>query len=237
MPLPVALPYLIAAIPSIVKTITGLVQGSRANEYADTPRPEYEIPSGVMQSLDQIIGMSSERGLPGQDLIEENIQSSTARGIDAVSNFSRSSTDAILGMQPSIAKEQESFQNLGVAGAEQERQNQLILARALEGLGQYQDKQFQINKLMPYQYAMDAARRLSESGGQNIFSGLSDTAGIGAYMAKDYLSRDDGGKGFLDNINTGVINDEPGDFEIMDDPFKFWQENFGLTPNVTYPTT
>jgi len=217
-PITAILPSLLAAIPGLAKSGVGIGQMISGNKYADQFKaPSYEIPPALLEMVNNMKGLASQTSLPGEAKITEGIQSNTAQGINALKELSSSSTDAISGLTPLMAKENKAITNLGIAGAERQDQNIARLNAALDELAKAQDIQWLNDKYAPYAAAMDASKRLQESGTLNFNSGLSDTAGVGAYLAKGFI--DNNNKDITSNINKGVISGGnmgmPSDMETL----------------------
>lgn len=213
---PATLASIIAALPGLMKAGTGISQMIKGNQYADTKAPPYEIPSAVYESLNNIKGLASQNQLPGQPRIEENIRSSSADAINSLKELSGSSTDSVLGLGAIAGKEQKAMSNLGIEAANRQDKMKLLVSQALDQLSQQQEKKWQYDKYMPYANAMSAAQRLSNAGNLNVNSGLSDTAGVGAYWAKGRNNND-----FTSKINTGIIDNggTPNDISTLEKYF------------------
>lgn len=168
----------IAAAPELYKLGTGIGQTTKAKRLAKYDRPIYDVP----QSFDEALGLTRTQAaspyLPGQELIEDRLRGVTGRGVEAVTQVAQDPASAVAAVGSIYADEMQGVRDIGVAAAEDFRGRQRDLATMLTQRGRYEDKKFDINKMQLFEDAMAAARRLSETGQQNIFSGMSGLSEI-----------------------------------------------------------
>lgn len=178
---PVTLSALVSTIPGLFKAGTGLIQGQRAKEIqAGLVRPEYEIPASVEEALFSSKQQAGLTRLPGQDILEAKLASSTASGAKNIKEAADSSSSAIGAIAELYGQEMGARRGLEVDAANFYQQNQGQLRNMLNIHGQYQDKQFDMNEYQPYVESARASSALNEAQIQNLFSGVSDLAGVGA---------------------------------------------------------
>ena len=103
-------------------------------------RPEYEIPESYTDALSLYKQRAAQSKMPGQDIIEGNIQQSSARARTAAERGAISS--ASYGAQASdiYSKELEAIQDLGIKSAEFQWANQGQLGEAMQMYGGQQEK-------------------------------------------------------------------------------------------------
>jgi len=161
-------------------------------------RPEYEIPEAYTNALSLYKQRAAQSKMPGQDLIEENIQQSSARARTAAERGAISS--ASYGAQASdiYAKELEAIQDLGIQSAQFQWQNQGQLGEAMQMYGGQQEKAQDWNKLGKWTTGMNVLE--SQLGARtqnannylgNAAAGLMNFAGTSYYS--DLLKQTQGG--------------------------------------------
>jgi hypothetical protein len=204
-------------IPMGVKTIKGVRQGAQAKKLANTPRPDYQIPQEVLQSLNQAKMMASMTELPGQNLMESKIGQNVSKGISELERVSSNPADLASNVSRMYLGANDQINNIGVQAAQQWLQNQGMLGNKLENMGVYRDKEFQLNQMDPYQNNMAAASALREGSFRNLNAAGEDmSSALGGYADmkyfKDMLAKLQkekniaGGKADISNrINSGGI--------------------------------
>jgi hypothetical protein len=175
--------------------IIGGIQKNKAQKEFD--KNKYEIPSSVNAMLDTVRGVASQRKLPGQEIMEQQIGSTTAQGVEAATRVGRSSSDALGALEGLYGRQMQSQQNLALAGAQNWQENQFKYASALERMGAYQDQKWQYNTLYPYMQKMTGAGQMQEAGNTNIGSAMS------GFVSLDYANQNNLKNG---NTQTNVNN-------------------------------
>jgi hypothetical protein len=212
-------------IPMGVKAIKGVQQGAQAKKLANTPRPQYQIPQEVLQSLNQAKYMASMTELPGQNLMESKIGQNVSKGISELERVSSNPADLASNVSRMYLGANDQINNIGVQAAQQWLQNQGMLGNKLENMGAYRDKEFQLNQMDPYQNNMAAASALREGSFRNLNAAGEDmSSALGGYanmkyyedmlgnlnMPKQQAFNIAGGKADISNrINTGGIKSVP----------------------------
>ena len=170
-------------------------------------RPEYEIPEAYTGALNLYKQRAAQSKMPGQDILEENIQQSSARARTAAERGAISS--ASYGAQASdiYAKELEAIQDLGVKSAEFQWANQGQLGEAMQMYGGQQEKAQDWNKIGKWAEQMNqvesrlgAATTNSSNALQNAGAGLMNFAGTSYY--KSLLDQMQGGASSTPNMPT-----------------------------------
>ena len=166
-------------IPAAIQLGTSIYQGSQAKKMeGQYSRPNYEVPQGMLDAVDIYKNLALQTGLPRQDLIEEKLDESGANALAGLKEAATNPWDVIKGSQRIAETQAEKSKDLGIAGAQFATQAKQDYSGILQGLSQLQEKQFMYNEFQPYTNAMDAIRRLRESGTQNLYSGASNVAGV-----------------------------------------------------------
>ena len=172
---PVLFPSLIQGGLSAIQLLTSLG--------INPQRPKYTVPQEVQDKLAQNqvnLNARSAGAARGQDNIFANqattLQNATQAG-GGISNqllagaMAQANTNQALG--DLSASEMEDFQRrLGNLGAAQSE------------MGQYRDREFDINKMQPFQDAAAAKSALIEGGIQNLFGSSQGFAGLGMGQRK-----------------------------------------------------
>jgi hypothetical protein len=194
---------LLAAAPGIIgagigagQAIAGLIKG-RAK------RPEYEIPASIRRSLGLAESEASQTSMPGYSTMLENIQSSTARGLNSLKE---TSSNILGGVSDILGKETGALKDLGYQNALFRNTAKDKLSSALNRFGEYEDKEFQMNEMQPYLDRMEASRQLKDAGLRNIMGGLQ--AGIGGYFDA---------KGSEDILE--YLKNKPNEYESFLEPY------------------
>jgi len=169
-------PLTISAILGGGKSLFGLGQMLFNKE---PERPTYEIPS----ELSQIVGLSrhlaSQQGLPGQDLIERNLASTTAQNVNAIQETTTGGA-ALGAVTDAYGNQLKAQQNLEVQGAQYNAQQVQGLQRALGMMAQAKDQAFEYNENMPYQRELQQFYNQKQAGANNLFGGMMDiTSALG----------------------------------------------------------
>lgn len=169
-------------IPIALQIFQAIKQGSDAkkmeNEY---PRPNYNIPQGMLDAVDVQKNLALQTGLPGKDLITQQIDQSGANAIQTTKESATSPWQIQNAAQKIAGARSDKMMSLGVSGANFSAGRADSLTEALMGLSKLQETQFAYNDYAPYMNAMNTARGLREAGNQNLYSGLSNLAGILSY--------------------------------------------------------
>lgn len=169
---------LAAMIPTIAQGLIGLFQNSKANQYANSKRPNSQIPQGMLDAVDIQKNLALQSELPGQRVIEEKLDESGANALNTIKAGATSPWDVITGGQRINESVTEKVKDLGIAGAEMQVINKSALSGMLEGLGKMQQENFMMNDFAPYLADMDAAKNLRTAGTGNMFSGISNLSGM-----------------------------------------------------------
>jgi len=168
------------AVPTAINLAQAISQKKKASDFSKTQRPQYEIPQGVLDAVNQSKYLASMRELPGQNLMEGRLGQNTAKGIAEMKNVAANPADLASNVARMYGAQNDAINNIGVQAGQNWLGQQGQLNQALNRLGQYQQQQWDYNKNQPYQNAMAAASALREgafrntmAAGTNIASGIS----------------------------------------------------------------
>jgi hypothetical protein len=172
------------------KLVKAGVQAHKANKLAKTPRPQYEIPEAVKQQVNQARYIAGMRELPGQNLIESKIGQNVGKGVAELKNVSANPADMASNVAKMYSGANDAIGNVGIQAGNQWLQNQGMLNQNLGMLGQYQNQQFDINKMQPYRNDMAASAALREGAYRNLSAAGQDVASAGAGYANMMFQQD-----------------------------------------------
>jgi len=162
-------------------------------------RPEYEIPESYTDALNLYKQRAAQSKMPGQDIIEGNIQQSSARARTAAERGAISS--ASYGAQASdiYSKELEAIQDLGIKSAEFQWANQGQLGEAMQMYGGQQEKAQDWNTLGKWTTGMNVTESQWGARNQNANAFFGNAAAdISNFAGTEYYRKmleQQGGKG------------------------------------------
>jgi hypothetical protein len=169
-------------------------QAKQAEELrANNQRPIYKTPDAINKSMD-IARMLSLQGLPGQNLALDQLRQTSASGVRAVTDLAQDPAAKAAMAAGLYSQEMNQVNQLNMADAQARTSNLQSLGSAYGILAEYQDKEFGINKMQPYDNAMAAASALTGASMQNkmaatediiagVSAGVSGLAGMGQDIA------------------------------------------------------
>jgi hypothetical protein len=182
-------------VSSLLNLGQGIAQSIRRSKLQkqwnalNAQRPTYEISQGYKNALAQYQKLAGQTQLPGQGLIEQNIQQASARARTAAERGAISSTSYGALTGDIYDKELQAIQDLGIKAAEWQSTNQEKLAAAQEMMGAQQEKAQDWNKLGAWTTKMNqvesqlgAAVTNQSNAFQNLQSGLMNYAGTSFYQ-------------------------------------------------------
>jgi len=166
------------AIPALFNLGKSIV-GGRALSKINRNRPSaptYSIPPAVHSYLAQK-QLQAQRGLPGQDVIESQIGANVAGTIGDVNRAASSSAAALGAVTDVRSGAQDAIRDLGVRSAEYQARQQDEAADAQRYMADYQEKEWEYNKNLPYQRKMNEWMSNRNAAMSNLWGGLE---GIGS---------------------------------------------------------
>lgn len=161
------------AIPGVLKSGLGLYQMIRGGAM-NPQRPTYEIPDTAKEEL----GMSrlaANGRMPGinyaQMRIDQNAASASYRANRAATN-----PNQILASQAGIQMNSDiAGRGLLESEANDHQRRLMNLSRSLRMMSEFKDKEFQLNKMEPYQDAARTKAALVQGGLLNLFGGVGES--------------------------------------------------------------
>jgi len=133
---------------------------------------KYEIPESAKEQLQLAERSAAGLRLPGQDIMEENIGSTTAQGVEEAKNAAMTGSD-VLGMLSQVYGTQMTQQKgIGLAAAQDYRQRQQFLSGVLGNMAQLEDKKWEENVKNPYALMLGQATDYGNRGASQINAGM-----------------------------------------------------------------
>lgn len=187
---PLTIAGLITGGVNAVKSLFGGKQLSDSQKaLRKLKRPTYTRPQESNELLDLYRKRSAATQLPGQEAIESGLGATVAQGVSDVQNTASSSVSALGAITDLYGRKQQAVRDLGIQFAEYKAQRQGELGNALGQAAQYTDKEWEMNKLRPYEVRMNELMGNRQAGATNLFGGLEgmgaawmNTAGTKAYL-------------------------------------------------------
>ena len=169
------LPAAAFAIPGALKSLLGIGQliGGSARK---AKRPEYKIPETAEEELAMSRMMANGR-MPGinyaQARIDQNSASAAYRTNRAATNPNQIlNAQAGIQMNANVAE-----RGLMESEANDQYRRLANLSRSLRMMSEYKDKEFQINKMEPFQDKARTKAALVQGGLLNLFGGVGESMG------------------------------------------------------------
>jgi hypothetical protein len=179
------LALILTLIPSLAKTIMGAGMIGQGNEIArNTPQPSNAISPAYQTAAATAQGQMNAPQAPGSQISRNQIGGATAAGLQAASQMS-SGSEGLGVISRAIASGQQEQAKLAQNDLSYNAEGANRYFSAENTLGQAQDRQQDWQKNM-YLMARDQAQKLSASGQQNMFSGVSGAGAAAA--APDFYS-------------------------------------------------
>jgi hypothetical protein len=113
-------------------------------------RPKYEIPKEIFQNQAMYESMANSSRVPGQKRIENQIAQNTAQSIGASQRAAGSSADALSAVSGINQNANNTYNELGMQGAQMQMANKDKLAQARQATGDYRQQDFDYNKNQKY---------------------------------------------------------------------------------------
>jgi len=172
--------------------------------------PTYNRPEEYGDLMDlyrQQAGMSQ---LPGQQAYESRMGAGVAESVSDLQKSASSSATAQSSLVDIYGKKQDAIRDLAVQFAEYKTARQRDLAKGLEQGADYSDKEFEVNKWIPYQTRMNELTGQRQAGMNNLFGGIEGMASAGMNLlgtkagldALKGLNPAGGGFNPLDRLNS-----------------------------------
>ena len=198
------LSQLLGSLGGLMKTGYGAWQvgkGSKMLRSWEKTRPQMGTPESVDEMVKIFRDLAGANRLPGQDIYEGNIRSSTATGIEAIKDI-QSGAGGLGAITQMVAGEQDKFTDLQARLEQMIYQNQGRLGSALGQKGQYEQMAWDWNKKQKWQEKMAEANAILGAGTQNLIGGASgmfkdagDAVGLAGILNMDKGGGGGGGEG------------------------------------------
>jgi hypothetical protein len=188
----------------LIGGISGFFQRRKAKKLLREAgeQPMYQIPQEILNNQ-KMAELAANEGLPSQQYNNamKNIQRSQANALSGA--LDRRS--ALMALPKIQQQSNDAYSNLDASDAAARMQNQ----RALYGIGaqtaQYRDKEFQVNKMQPWERKFNYAQQLLGAGNQNMVGGIEKLIGGGlGLIGSGGLSI--GGGGNTRKMKIGAVN-------------------------------
>lgn len=205
MPIPAALA--LGLIPPLIKAGAGLSQTIKANKLAKHERPIMSTTPADQEALAMSRMLAYDSGLPGQSMIENKLQGSTAAGTRAIRETARDSSELINSAIGMYGAEMGAMNDIAIAGAGSQQARLDQLRAQLNRMGGIQQEQFNFNQVQPYEKDMNASSALRGAGAQNLFGALNDATSFAMMMKMnpDVFGKGGGaGAGSGDGSGAGI---------------------------------
>lgn len=206
------------ALPAIISLAKANAQRKQIKELGNIERPKFEIPEAVLEQVNQARYLGSMRELPGQNLMEAKLGQNTAKGIAQMQNAAANSADLASNIARLYGAQNEGIQNIGLKAGQNWLAQQGQLSNALGALSQWQNKQFEFDKVMPYDDATAGVSALKEASYRNFLNAAKDVSALGTatsnyFQTKNVMEeqRKKKQKEYLENLGwQGVPYASPG---------------------------
>lgn len=179
------------ALAGLGQIASGISQNAKAKKIArNNPRPEYKMPKAIVDNQNLIEGRASH-GL-SDGAVNTYTQASDRQQSSAI--------DAILKGGGSVnnigelySASNDGLTRLALIDEEMRSRNVKALVDQNSVMGDYQDKEWEINKWGPYADAAQAAAALKKQGSDNIWKGIGSVTGAvtNAATSKQYEEQGD----------------------------------------------
>lgn len=246
---PITQMLLAQLLPTGINLAKSAIQGKQAGELAKVQRPQYNIPQGVLDAVNQSRYLASMRELPGQNVMEARLGENTAKGIAEMRNVAANPADLASNVAKMYGAQNQGLQDIGIQAGQNWLGQQGQLNQSLQNLGQYQEKAWDYNQNQPYQQAKAAESALREAAfrnltaaGTNIASGLSGAANLNYQqqaLDKTLASQENGYNQYLqallDRNATQTPNNSTGMPVLYNDLPSSQGQRVNLTQAVNNP--
>lgn len=166
----------------LVSGVTGFFQRRKAKKLLKEAgeQPLYTIPNEILQNQKRA-QMAAAEGLPSQQYNQamQNIQRQQTRAL-AASADRRGGLMALPGIQQQA---NDALLNLDVKDAQARMGNQQRLYGINSQVANYRDKEWEVNKLQPWQRKYSYAQSLLGAGNQNLTGGIDKLLGGAGQLA------------------------------------------------------
>lgn len=176
----------VAAGASAYKIGVGVKQRKEAKKlYKDIEDPNYQTPSYIKDNL----ATAQRRATEGISAAEENafLDNTASSEANLISAY-RTRKGGTAGAVAAGENRRKSNRDLLILDAKQRQENELQLMKQRQLMGEYADKEFQVNTLDKFGRELNYARSLEGAAMNNINNGLDDMVSSGLSLASSYQS-------------------------------------------------
>lgn len=207
------MPLTTSAVLGGIQTATGIAQYiSGEKKKRDAQRPEYSIPKEISDNLSQA-QLQALQGLPEEQKQEyvNNIQRNQNFGLNAIGTRQ----GGLTGLASLTQNGNDAYNKLLSEDSQARMANMDKLTNARNNMAQYQDKSFELNKLLPFQQKTTEAQGLMGAGIQNAFGGLKGIQGgiENNSLTNAYADKTQGGGDMLSQYNMARLKNPTLSFE------------------------
>lgn len=143
-------------------------------------RHPFETPAEALQALTTAQMQAAQTRLPGEDLLQAQLQAGTGGALEATREAAVTPQDisgAATGIYESLYVN--PLRDMRIAASQQAQQNTAQYLGQLNTVAQFRGEEWQQNVLQPYLRATGTAGQLEAAGQRNIFGGIGTIAGAG----------------------------------------------------------
>ncbi len=170
-------------------------------------RPTYTIPNSINTQVDLYRGLANQSQLPQQRLMEDQLNATTSTGISSLERAGGSAQDIIAGASNLSGNQTRSLNALTIAGAEQQRQAQMLYGNSLGTMAQYQDQEFNLNQMIPYMNDVERKEALIAAAHLNKSAAFSDVGNAGAEYERSEQAEKDSATSAFSSL-AGIASDQ-----------------------------
>lgn len=176
----------IQAGTGLFQTISGARQRRRARkDLGRLEDPTMEMPSSITQMI-ELARLRAGSEMPGLSTARDELGARTSRGVEAVSRAARTPGDITAATRDLYAEEMRGIRQLETSGAEYRAARERELMGAYGTQGEYQQRMFDVNVMLPYQRRLQQYMTDAQTGGQNIAHGIGTMGAAGTDFLSNY---------------------------------------------------
>jgi len=178
----------ISGVSSLAQTgmgIADMIRSGKKQKEAQSffQKNKYEIPASARAALSAAERSASSLRMPGQDLMEQEVRSSTAQAVGSAREAASSGSDVLAMLSGMYSQEQSQMRGIGQGAASMYEQRQQQLGQALGTMAGLEQQKWQYNVLYPYQQMLGQAEALGTRGREAVSGGFGGMLGtLGSYQ-------------------------------------------------------
>lgn len=182
---------IVAGVVGGAQLAQGLYQQYRAGRIRKKAQKEYDanpyqIPEAQTRFVNKMGTLAQSRQLPGQQIMEDRMQSQAAGTVGAARQAATSPSQVLASTLAAYQQQQQNQQNLDLQAAQNYQQRQSQYAQSIASLAPYEQKRWEYRTLYPYQAKLNQAAGLQQQGQQNMQQGIQ--SGLSIYANDQYLN-------------------------------------------------